>query len=266
MGSETSPAVQLAGVYAMAGLADDWPENRQICVDVLCAYLRLPYKADPGEAASIDEQLAHRAMREVRHTVIRVITAHLQGDAVLSWQGLSLDFTGVVFDGGDFGRAQFSSGLVSFSNAVFSGPVSFSNAAFSGATVNFSGATFCGGKIDFGATFSGGIVDFEDAVFSGGEIDFHSAIFSGSKVLFFHAAFSGAQVSFTGLLSSSAKFIGGIVDFGFVSDWTHPPKFSWNDLPLPDPERYTPIPSSPDCVILPPAAWESAAPDNPPWP
>jgi len=27
----------------MAGLADDWPENRQTCVDILCAYLRLPY-------------------------------------------------------------------------------------------------------------------------------------------------------------------------------------------------------------------------------
>src|SRR5262245_30899342 len=32
------PAVRLAGVHAMAGLADDWPENRQTCVDILCAY------------------------------------------------------------------------------------------------------------------------------------------------------------------------------------------------------------------------------------
>ena len=31
-------AVRLAGMYAMAGLADDWKENRQTCVDVLCAY------------------------------------------------------------------------------------------------------------------------------------------------------------------------------------------------------------------------------------
>ena len=39
LGSD-KPAVRLAGVYAMAGLADDWEENRQTCVDVLCAYLR----------------------------------------------------------------------------------------------------------------------------------------------------------------------------------------------------------------------------------
>jgi hypothetical protein len=29
LGSDKPPAVRLAGVYAMAGLADDWPENRQ---------------------------------------------------------------------------------------------------------------------------------------------------------------------------------------------------------------------------------------------
>ena len=41
-------AVRLAGVYAMAGLADDWAEQRQVCVNVLCAFLRMPYEPDPG--------------------------------------------------------------------------------------------------------------------------------------------------------------------------------------------------------------------------
>ena len=77
LGSD-KPAVRLAGVYAMAGLADDWAENRQTCVDVLCAYLRMPYEPDPGQDAPEPERLAFRAIREVRHTVIRVITAHLQ--------------------------------------------------------------------------------------------------------------------------------------------------------------------------------------------
>ena len=35
LGSDKPAAVRLAGVHAMAGLADDWPENRQTCVDVL---------------------------------------------------------------------------------------------------------------------------------------------------------------------------------------------------------------------------------------
>src|SRR5690348_16821036 len=73
LGSDKPPAVRLAGVYAMAGLADDWPENRQTCVDILCAYLRLPYDPDPGDDAEPDKQATYRANREVRHTIIRLI-------------------------------------------------------------------------------------------------------------------------------------------------------------------------------------------------
>ena len=58
LGGDKPPAVRLAGVYAMAGLADDWQENRQTCVDVLCAYLRLPYEPDPGDDAPGPERLA----------------------------------------------------------------------------------------------------------------------------------------------------------------------------------------------------------------
>ncbi len=102
LGNDKPSAVRLAGVYAMAGLADDWPENQQTCVDVLCGYLRMPYEPDPGQGAPEPERLAFRASREVRHTVIRVITTHLQKDkyAAESWRGLNFDFTGAVFDGG----------------------------------------------------------------------------------------------------------------------------------------------------------------------
>ncbi|MFE0887312.1 hypothetical protein [Streptomyces rochei] len=50
LGSD-SPAVRLGGVHALAGLADDAPDDnlRQTCIDVLCAYLRLPFPSDPGE-------------------------------------------------------------------------------------------------------------------------------------------------------------------------------------------------------------------------
>ena len=69
LGDDKPPTVRLAGVYAMAGLADDWPENRQTCVDVLCGYLRMPYESDPGDKAAGPARLAVRASREVRHTV-----------------------------------------------------------------------------------------------------------------------------------------------------------------------------------------------------
>ena len=70
---DTQPAARLAGVHAMAGLADDWKQNRQTCVAVLCAYLRLPYDPDPGDDTVPADRAAYRANREVRYTIIRLI-------------------------------------------------------------------------------------------------------------------------------------------------------------------------------------------------
>ena len=162
LGGDKPPAVRLAGVYAMAVLADDWKEKRQTCVDVLCGYLRMPYEPDPGEKAPGPERLDFRASREVRHTVIRLIGDHLRSGAAVSWQGLNFDFTGVVFDGCDFGGARFPGGNVLFTGAVFSGGQNnFTHAEFSGGEVYFDGAVFSGGAVVFrGVEFSGGTVDF----------------------------------------------------------------------------------------------------------
>jgi uncharacterized protein YjbI with pentapeptide repeats len=219
---DAQPAVRLASVHAIAGLADDWEQNRQSCVDVLCAYLRMPYEPDPGDDADLAERTAYEANRGIRHTVIDVITAHLKYDAAVSWQSLNFDFTGVVFDGGDFGGAEFSGGLVSFGHAGFSGGlVSFAGAVFSGGLVSFDGAGFSGGTVDFGGVeFSGGTVDFDRAGFSGGTVDFSDAEFSGGTVSFDRAGFSGGTVDFGGVEFSGgtvrfnrAGFSGGTVDF-----------------------------------------------------
>src|SRR5215469_3570433 len=223
LGSDKLPAVQLAGVYAMAGLADDWSENRQTCVDVLCAYMRLPYASDPGDDASAQEQLDFHASREVRHTVIRVIAAHLREGAPISWQGLNFDFTGAVFDGGDFSGAEFSGGEVDFTYAkfpgrdlfqndrhlVYKGYTDFTDAKFSGSTISFHGTEFSSGGVVFrGARFSGGMVRFFSLKISGGTVDFGKAEFYGGYVGFIAAEFSGGDVRFIG-----AKFSGSEVDF-----------------------------------------------------
>ena len=192
------------------------------------AYLRLPYDPDPGYDAKPARRTAYRTNREVRHTVIRVITAHLRREAAVSWQGLSFDFTGVVFDGGDFHEAQFSSGIMLFAGAEFSGGhVDFRWAVFSGGGIVFDNARFSGGMVDFyGAVFSGGQVRFLNAGISDGEVSFDRAKFSGGQVRFPGTRFSGGQVSF-----ADAVFSGGQVDFSRVSDWSRPPTFPWTDTP-----------------------------------
>ncbi len=228
LGSE-KPAVRLAGVYAMAGLADDWQDGRQTCIDVLCAYLRMPYTPPEDEgwqpSNGVDsgdyvlprefsqDVLSARQERQVRHTVIRLIGAHLRLEVEnpASWSGHDFDFTGAVLDGGDLSAARFTGGRVSFDRAEFSGgvEVSFAEASFSGANVSFVGAKFCGAEVLFTrAAFAGGQVWFQDAEFTKGLVVFDSAAFTGSRVFFGRSTFAGSHVIFIG-----AGFAGGWISF-----------------------------------------------------
>ncbi|NEB78990.1 pentapeptide repeat-containing protein [Streptomyces sp. SID14478] len=236
---DNSAAVRLGGVHALAGLADDAPirDLRQTSIDVLCAYLRLPYTAE-SELPADNAELRHAylGLREVRHTVIRVIRDHLRlaPGHQHSWRGHDFDLTHVTFDGGDFSGTVFSGGIVDFSNAIFrSGTVTFHDAEFSGGTVDFSNAAFCNGTVTFqnaefsggktsfhGADFEGGTVDFTNGAFSGGTVTFDTAIFGDGTVTFHGAEFSGSRISFRsshfdgGIVTLLvATFSGGIVDF-----------------------------------------------------
>ncbi|MEV5676525.1 pentapeptide repeat-containing protein [Streptomyces sp. NPDC052179] len=174
LGSD-SPAVRLGGVHALAGLADDAPDNnlRQTCIDVLCAYLQLPYTPDPGnDPTHQDEHHHYLALRKVRHTILRLISDHYQRprETHRSWQGCDFDLDGVTIDCDmDFSGATFSDGLVSFGGATFSdGLVSFGGATFSGGMVFFGGAAFSSETVYFDdltdrATFSGARVSFRNA-------------------------------------------------------------------------------------------------------
>ncbi|WP_406363752.1 pentapeptide repeat-containing protein (plasmid) [Streptomyces sp. NBC_00715] len=218
LGSD-SPAVQLGGVHALAGLADDAPDDslRQTCIDVLCAYLQLPFTPDPGDdPAHQEEHHRYLAFRKVRHTILRLIGDHYRRPQGThrSWQGCNLDLTGVTIDGRvDFDGATFADdGRVDFDGATFAdgGWVSFTGATFSDdGWVSFRGATFSGGEVSFNRVmFSGGTVTFDGATFSRGRVTFRRATFSGSRVFFGDASFSGGRVAFNG-----ATFSGGTMVF-----------------------------------------------------
>ncbi len=207
------PAVRLAGVHAMAGLADDWEHGRQTCIDVLCAYLQMPYQPDPGHQASEAERLAFGRNQRVRHSVIAVIASHLRDDARTSWQGHDFDFTGVRFDGGIFRGVRFAGGRISFTGAQFtSGRVSFEDVRFTGGEVSFEDARFIGSQVYFlSALFTGGLVSFDYAKFTGGEVFFTRAEFTGGKVYFNEAEFNGSEVCFNG-----ARFTGSEISYAYA--------------------------------------------------
>jgi uncharacterized protein YjbI with pentapeptide repeats len=223
LGSEHA-AVRLAGVHALAHLADDAPSWReelvQMVIDVLCAYLRLPHTLPPDPLPEEEDQdmrekqheqeLAYAATREVRHTILRIFRSRLRDHT--RWQDKDYDFTGVVFDGGDLSKACFTGGKVTFAGARFTnGKFTLAGADFQDPTqLSFTGAEFTGGTVSFAGASFGCHFTFSDALFNGAEVSLDYSIFSGDHGDFTHAEFSKGKVSFmhTDFRNHHTKFTG----------------------------------------------------------
>ncbi|GAB2661851.1 hypothetical protein GCM10027088_45320 [Nocardia goodfellowii] len=246
--ADKSAAIRIAGVYAMAGVADERSgSHRQQCIDVLCGYLRLPYDPEQGgsgrtklvtktSGADGDEQEEHTEYRqndrEVRQTIVRVITDHLRPTAEHSWSANDFDFRTAHLEDANFSAATFS-GTAQFYSVTFFGPAWFGGATFSG-DARFKAATFSGTAQFYGATFSS-IALFERTRFSRGA-RFDGAVFSGPAIF------------------TKADFGNQTISFADPRQWGPPaPTFDWDKDPTQMPANVEPH-SWPPTVSTPPLA------------
>ncbi|MBV9163071.1 MAG: hypothetical protein JO281_16280, partial [Pseudonocardiales bacterium] len=101
LGAEKAP-VRLGGLYALERLAQNNPTQRQTIVNVICAYLRMPYTPPDDQPPSEDDpENAHKRYEQrrqelqVRLTAQRVLAAHLlPGQPAVFWAQIELDLTG----------------------------------------------------------------------------------------------------------------------------------------------------------------------------
>lgn len=191
--------VRLAGLYALEELAQNNFTLRQTIVNVISAYLRMPYTppendqnssspADTDTAAPSDGQEHHpREELQVRLTAQRILAAHLRYPPATRgrwwqhaasppcefWPGIRLDLTGAALHELDFQQCQVHH--ASFVRATFSGLTQFNGATFvdladfSWATakdeVSFKGAAF-DGYAAFGAATFEDLTDFSQVTFN----------------------------------------------------------------------------------------------------
>ncbi|RDI35386.1 pentapeptide repeat-containing protein [Lentzea flaviverrucosa] len=238
LGSDKAP-VRLGGLYALERLGQDNPDRpalRQTVVDVLCAYLRMPFTL-PGDRPSddADEQVRARydertQEREVRLTAQRILAAHLRPDLdfdqqdMTFWLDIDLDLTGATLmdfrlTGCRVRQATFDAVWfvehASFREAVFEGDGMFDGAVFSDGT-SFDGATFHGFAGFVNVQFDN--VGFSTAKFSKGAM-FGSAVFQrdvrfGDVVFEQTAWFRGAR--FAGSAQFARVIFGKNADFDGV--------------------------------------------------
>lgn len=167
-----SPAVRLAGLYALERLGQLSPQHRQTVLDVLCAYIRLSSRERPVEN------------EEVRLTAQRIVTAHLGWPNWASepprtfWADADLDLTGAYLD--EFHLENCRVRSVSFDDATFHHAFVV-RTVFSGEPWGTSGPTGVGGASFRRTTFSGRTV-FEDVDFES-DLSFQDALFADDTYL-----------------------------------------------------------------------------------
>ncbi|WP_406633621.1 pentapeptide repeat-containing protein [Pseudarthrobacter quantipunctorum] len=203
-------AVRLAGVYSMVAVSEGWlargdKRQQRVCVDVLCAYLRMPY----------DPDTASQGEKEVRLTLLSILRQKLLSEEdPATWCRIPLDFTGATFDGGSLSGARFFS-TVKFDSAKFAGNgLSFDAATFLAGQVSFARARFIEGTVSFSkAKFSGGFVDFGSAALRGGVVSFHGAELKSERLSFMRTSIDGGGIEFTQM-----QFLGGRAEFRLLHD------------------------------------------------
>ena len=201
-------SVRLGGVYALAGLADEWLTDEktlriekerhkegQVIINTLCSYIRssfnlaskiedlsqdqTPEDYEGGDQQFVKDRAKLREETELRLAILEAIKTRLDN------RNRSINQI--------FGKGSWSDFDYDFSNAHFFYPVNFINRYF-GASLNFSGATFAQ-EADFsGVTFTqadfSGAAFTQDAYFSGAAFT-QNADFSGAAFTQ-DAYFSGA--------------------------------------------------------------------------
>ncbi|MFI6320631.1 pentapeptide repeat-containing protein [Nonomuraea sp. NPDC050556] len=212
LGHAAAP-VRLAGLYALEQLAQNSPALRQTVVDVICAYLRMPYDLDSSQA---------QEEKQVRLTAQRVLTGHLrcllpgrrhwwqrrERPPARFWTDIRIDLTGAVLFDLDLSMCRTSQAL--FTGAAFHGRADFRGAIFFG-RASFRGATFHGAADYELAEFHAGS-DFVEVAFHKRaafvEVTFHD------RARFESATFDDGVVFSDAVFELRALFTGATVRGG----------------------------------------------------
>ena len=224
LGSDKAP-VRLGGLYALERLAQDNPVHRQTIVNVICAYLRMPFSNESpddkpmletnhtGEVPATETETSPIALsdtwqqeRQVRLTAQSILTEHLRAHKrgedpfdernMRFWPGINIDLSGAILI--DFNFFSTVVATARFEGATFIGTAQFYDTAFADLAF-FKGATFMGDATFSRARFAWH-ANFSHAIFTGGtwfssaifddEADFKDATFNGNT-LFYGTEFEG---------------------------------------------------------------------------
>lgn len=208
--ADPRPPLRLGGLYTLELIAQQEPDRRAAVVDVICAYLRMPWPANGDDLS-------------VRRGAQQILIRHLRPAAPATfWPGMSLDLAGAHLVGFDLSGCCID-GPANFDRTVFTEPVQARGTVF-GAEARFRGAVFTAHAWFDTAVFAGA-AHFETATFHGdawfggveiaGPAGFSGVVFNGHA--WFAAAVLRGRATFNdAIFQRSAGFRGARCEDGIV--------------------------------------------------
>jgi uncharacterized protein YjbI with pentapeptide repeats len=226
-----------AGVYALGALADDWDnfgrrDERQVCIDVLCGYLRSAW--DPRGETSGDE-------KRIRSAAFDLIATHLRpGSGAVDWNGAMFNLQGsmIAFET-NFRGITLTSGALDLRRSTFDGAIaSFAGSSFKGGTMQMDQARFSDCEIRFeSCTFDGTDVSFVDSKLINAQfwmtniaLEGGSLSFSGTELLDGGIRFGGSRFNDGHLGLDNMSLVGGMMSFSRVTFREASVEFSYSEF------------------------------------
>lgn len=232
LGSDKAP-VRLGGLYALERLAQNNEGQRRTIVNVICAYLRMPFTPPPLPKSAVMDVTVHRTPSvrpgpattedgderyqelQVRLAAQRILTEHLRfepDDNAKHWADIDLDLTGAALMDFSLASCRLRDGVLAdttfigeavFTRVIFTGKTVFTRAQFT-ARALFEQAQF-GGDSDLIRAWFTSYASFKNAQFAQ-KTRFDTARFDG--VAEFRGAHLGDAWFASAVFAEQARFRG----------------------------------------------------------
>lgn len=191
--------VRAAGIYSLIQLADDWEQQRQVCISLLCSHVR--QVSDPENADNYTP--ISSIMEEMR--------SRLGPNGI--WQGLHFDLTGVALSQCNLSGIFLGPGtILDFTDARITSKamISVQDIVIDGGVLSFRGCRLWGGLFDLsGMTVKCGEFDMRYLKMFGGVLVLDRLDLKGGNIQFWDTECENSQI-----LARNCQFCGGLIEFG----------------------------------------------------
>lgn len=241
---DADPLVRLGGIEAMAQLADEWSDQRQRCVDMLCAHVRHVETGGhrhSGDPIDHDEDTRRRALERIREALLPAPQHGWAWHKRPRWTECDLDFRGATLGAFDLHGVVLDDIELDLGGTTILGGVDLSGTVLRSTKIVLGGARLNDVRSEVSldrATLDGVELNLREADLVAGSIRSIGTTFTGRTTI----DMGGARVNDTFTVSFAGSEVvgdGATIELGDLRD---DPAIDRGPIPLAQPSTHAATP------------------------